>query len=103
MTNQTDRNAKSPPGAAKNQSSTGTAKTSGSSPGSAESPPLPKTWDDIKIGSLVIAHETIDYGRRRQSSPNITDDMLTLRWRDYPRQAAISRARYQVALLFPGK
>jgi len=29
------------------------------------------------------------------------DDMLTLRWRDYPRQAQVVRHRVSVALLYP--
>ena len=29
------------------------------------------------------------------------DDMITLRWRDYPRQANVVRHRLAVALLYP--
>jgi hypothetical protein len=66
----------------------------------AEKPPLPKSWSDIRVGSLVIAHEGPTDGWWEAMVTEVRDDVLTLRWRDYPRMAAITRNRKEVALLF---
>ena len=65
-------------------------------------PPLPKTWSDIQVGSLVIGHEGHDYGWWEAIVTEVRGDVLTLRWRDYPKQAAVTRDRQEVALLFAG-
>ena len=66
-------------------------------------PAPPKTWDEIKVGSLVIAQDSHDEGWWEAVVSQIAGDMLTLRWRDYPRYAAFLQNRHQVALLSPGK
>ena len=65
-------------------------------------PPLPKSWADIRAGSLVIGHEGHDYGWWEAIVTEVRGDVLTLRWRDYPKQAAVTRDRQEVALLFAG-
>ena len=73
-------------------------------PATAEvSPPrLPKTWSEIQVGSLVIGHEGHEYGWWEAIVTEVRGDVLTLRWRDYPRQIAVTRDRQEVALLFAG-
>ena len=109
MTSHSDSNGK-PASANTKANSPGSAVAgSGKSPAVATSPavqaghPQPKTWGDIKVGSLVIAHESHDDGWWEAIVTEVTGDVLTLRWRDYPRQPVVARTRDQVALLFPGK
>ena len=65
--------------------------------------PLPKTWTDIQVGSLVIAQEASEeWGWWEAVVTEVHGDVLTLRWRDYPKQAAVKRNRKDVALLFAG-
>jgi hypothetical protein len=61
---------------------------------------LPRTWEDIKVGSLVIAHESHEDGWWEAIVTSLTDTTLTLKWRDYPRQPIVTRRRDQIALLF---
>jgi hypothetical protein len=63
-------------------------------------PGLPETWDAIDVGHLVIACE----GEGDWYQAIVTEregDLLTLRWRDYPRQAKVVRHCTTVALLKP--
>jgi hypothetical protein len=76
-------------------------KGSSTQPTAPSSPSLPKTWEDIKVGSLVIAHESHEDGWWEAIVTSMTDTTLTLKWRDYPRQPIVTRKRDQVALLFP--
>ena len=62
---------------------------------------LPSTWDDIEIGHLVIAYENSEEGWWEAIVVDKSKDMLTLRWRDYPKQPAVIRHRTAVALLKP--
>ena len=64
--------------------------------------PLPKTWTDIQVGSLVIAEEALEYGWWHAVVTEVRGDLLTIRWRDYPKQAATKRNRKDVALLYAG-
>src|ERR1700681_2940093 len=64
--------------------------------------PLPKTWADIQVGSLVIAEEALEYGWWHAVVTEVHGDLLTIRWRDYPKQAATKRNRKDVALLYAG-
>jgi hypothetical protein len=66
-------------------------------------PGLPRCWDEIAVGQLVLATgdepqdgfwECIVEGRE--------DQILTLRLRDYPEQGTYVRHVAQVALLHPG-
>jgi hypothetical protein len=51
---------------------------------------------------VVIAQESLVDGWWEATVTEVRDDILTLRWRDYPRQAAVTRNRKEVALLFSG-
>lgn len=63
---------------------------------------LPKTWADIKPGSLVIAQENLAEGWWEAIVVEVAGDKFTLRWRDYPKFGPFNRSANQVALLHPG-
>jgi hypothetical protein len=65
-------------------------------------PNLPHSWDRIGLGDLVVAQEAIEDGWYEAIVVEVNGDMLTLRWRDYPRERRFVRHRFQVALLYPG-
>jgi hypothetical protein len=46
---------------------------------------LPKDWKDIAAGHLVLAQESLADGWWEAVVVERKDDMLSLRWRDYPR------------------
>jgi hypothetical protein len=76
--------------------------SSGSSgaPGSTGSPPnLPRNWQEIAPGHLVIGHESLEDGWWEAIVLERDGDMLTLRWRDYPKQPKVVRHRAAVALI----
>jgi hypothetical protein len=54
------------------------------------------------LGDLVVAQEAIEDGWYDAIVVEVNGDMLTLRWRDYPRERRIVRHRFRVALLYPG-
>jgi len=60
---------------------------------------LPTNWEDIKEGHLVIAREEATWFEAIVVSNE--GGMLTLQWRDYPRQANVVRHTSAVALLNP--
>jgi hypothetical protein len=62
---------------------------------------LPCTWDEIAPGHLVIAQESLDYGWWEAIVLDRKDDILTLRFRDYPRLPKFFRHRTAVALMSP--
>jgi hypothetical protein len=62
---------------------------------------LPRNWDEIAPGHLVIAQESLDYGWWEAIVLERKDDMLTLRFRDYPRLPKFFRHRTAVALMSP--
>ena len=62
---------------------------------------LPRNWDEIAPGHLVIAQESLDYGWCEAIVLDRKDDMLTLRYRDYPRLPKFFRHRTAVALMSP--
>ena len=61
----------------------------------------PASWDEIQVGSLVIAHESPEDGWWEAIVVAVENDQLLLRWRDYPRQPCVRRGRLGVALLPP--
>ena len=63
--------------------------------------PRPASWDDVQVGSLVIAHESPEDGWWEAIVVAVENDQLLLRWRDYARQPCVRRSRFQVALLPP--
>ena len=71
----------------------------------ADEPPvatgLPRTWDEIAPGHLVIAQETLEYGWWEAIVLARTGDMFTLRFRDYPKLPKFVRHRAAVALMSP--
>ena len=80
------------------------ASTVAPSPASAPAAPaqgLPKDWDSIEVGHLVIAHENMIEGWWEAIVVATDNDMLTLRWRDYPKQENVVRHASAVALLKP--
>jgi hypothetical protein len=80
---------------------------SGASGGAAGSPPgsapnLPRNWQEIGVGDLVLAQEDPQDGWYEVIVVEVANDMLTLRWRDYPRQRKLVRHRLRLGLLYPG-
>lgn len=62
---------------------------------------LPKDWKDIRVGHLVIAQATKAEGWWEAIVTDVKRDVLTLRWRDYPKFPTFARHRSTVALLRP--
>jgi hypothetical protein len=66
-------------------------------------PNLPRSWDQIALGDLVVAQEEDPAdGWYEAIVIEVNGDMLTLRWRDYPRLRRITRHRLRLGLLYPG-
>jgi hypothetical protein len=79
----------------------GSSGASGSTPGGS-APHLPQTWQSIGIGDLVVANDSREDGWYEAIVVEANGDMLTLRWRDYPRERRIVRHRLRLGLLYPG-
>jgi hypothetical protein len=62
---------------------------------------LPRTWDEITAGHLVIAQETLALGWWEAIVIARKDDMFTLRFRDYPKIPKFIRHRSAIALMSP--
>jgi hypothetical protein len=62
---------------------------------------LPRTWDEIAAGHLVIAQETLDLGWWEAIVIGRKDDMFMLRFRDYPKIPRFVRHRSAIALMSP--
>jgi hypothetical protein len=62
---------------------------------------LPGNWDEIAPGHLVIAQESLANGWWEAIVLDRKDDMLTLRFRDFPRLPRFFRHRTAVALISP--
>ena len=62
---------------------------------------LPATWDAIKPGHLVLAHESLVDGWWEAIVVDRTGDNLTLRMRDYPAYAKFTVPVTAVALVNP--
>ena len=80
--------------------SNGPSGASGSTPGGS-APHLPRNWQEIGIGDLVVANEDRWEGWYEAIVVHVDGDMLTLRWRDYPRERKIVRHRLRLGLLYP--
>jgi hypothetical protein len=65
-------------------------------------PNLPRSWDQIALGDLVVAQQSLEDGWYEAIVIEVNGDMLTLRWRDYPRERKIVRHRLRVGLRYPG-
>jgi hypothetical protein len=85
-----------------------TPPASGAGSGAAGSRPpgssakLPRNWQEIGIGDLVVAQQSVEDGWYEAIVLEANGDMLTTRWRDYPRERKIVRHRLRLALLYPG-
>ena len=62
---------------------------------------LPRTWDEIAPGHLVIAQEGLDHGWWEAIVLGRTGDIFTLRFRDYPKLPKFARHRTAIALMSP--
>lgn len=58
---------------------------------------------DIKTGSLVLATTGSGDGWWEAVVTEVDNDVLVLRWRDWPDEPAFSRRRSELALLHPGR
>jgi hypothetical protein len=62
---------------------------------------LPRTWDDIGPGHLVIARETLEVGWWEAVVVERIGDLVTVRYRDYPQYPNMVRHRSAIALISP--
>jgi hypothetical protein len=62
---------------------------------------LPESWPAIKEGSVVLVHQNRDDGWWEGYVLKRQGNMLTMRWRDYPKQPPIVRHVSTVALMAP--
>jgi hypothetical protein len=62
---------------------------------------LPRTWEEIAAGHLVIAQETLALGWWEAIVIGRKDDMFSLRFRDYPKIPKFVRHRTAIALMSP--
>jgi hypothetical protein len=62
---------------------------------------LPRTWDEVGPGHLVIAHESLDYGWWEAIVLERKDDVFMLRYRDFPTLPKFFRHRSAIALMNP--
>jgi len=62
---------------------------------------LPRSWDEIAPGHLVIAQEALDYGWWEAVVIARDGDMFTLRFRDHPKLPKFVRHRNAIALMSP--
>jgi len=60
---------------------------------------LPKSWDEIAPGHLVVAQENLEYGWWEAIVLDRNGDMLTLRFRDFPKLPRFVRHKAAVALI----
>ena len=81
----------------------GGAQAAGGAAAEAGSPGLPRSWDEIGPGHLVIASEGPGNGRWDAIVVEVNGDMLTLNWRDYPWQPNFVQHRSAVALIKPAQ
>jgi hypothetical protein len=63
---------------------------------------FPQTWDQIEVDHLVLAMDDGPWRSWWEAIPvEIKDDVVTLRWRDYPSLPNVARRRFDLALLYP--
>ena len=62
---------------------------------------LPRSWDEIGAGHLVIAQESLDYGWWEAIVLARKADSFTLQYRDYPHLPKFVRHRSGIALMSP--
>jgi hypothetical protein len=64
-------------------------------------PGLPRSWDDIEVGHLVLVTEAPGEGYWEALVLGRDKDMLTVKWRDWPTYPQLVCHRASVALLKP--
>ncbi|MBX3121593.1 MAG: hypothetical protein KF854_00865 [Nitrospira sp.] len=62
---------------------------------------LPETWASIKEGSVVLVHQNRDDGWWEALVLKRQGNIITVRWRDFPRQPPTVRHVSSVALMCP--
>jgi hypothetical protein len=62
---------------------------------------LPKSWDDLAPGHLVIARETLEIGWWEAVVVERNGDLVTVKYRDYPQYPPMVRHRSVIALITP--
>ena len=62
---------------------------------------LPRSWDEIEPGHLVITQENLEYGWWEAIVIARNADMFTLRYRDFPKLPKFFRHRSAIALMSP--
>lgn len=62
---------------------------------------LPRSWDEIAPGHVVIARETLEFGWWEAVVIERTGDLVSVRYRDYPDLPPRVRHRSFVALISP--
>jgi hypothetical protein len=62
---------------------------------------LPRSWDDIAAGHLVIAQESLEYGWWEAIVLDRKGDTFTLQYRDYSHLPKFVRHRSGIALMCP--
>jgi hypothetical protein len=60
---------------------------------------LPRTWDDVAPGHLVIAKESLELGWWEAIVMERTGDLVTVKYRDYPQYPPLVRHRSVIALI----
>jgi hypothetical protein len=63
---------------------------------------LPRTWDEVDAGHLVLAHAGHEDGWWEAICVKREGDILTLRYRDAPKVPAFQRHASTIALINPG-
>src|SRR5258708_26456145 len=63
---------------------------------------LPRSWESIAVGQMVLVHESPSDGWWEATVLKREDEILTLRFRDYPKQPTFIRHINTVALVNPG-
>ena len=63
---------------------------------------LPRSWEEITVGHMVLAHESPDDGWWEAVVIKREDEILTLRYRDAPKLPKFIRHINTVALVNPG-
>jgi hypothetical protein len=62
---------------------------------------LPRSWDEIGAGHLVIAQEALEYGWWEAIVLDRQGDSFTLQYRDYPHLPKFVRHRTGIAMMSP--